>query len=174
MKNPPDPPAAAPSPVRPDWVPENAGAGFTTSLVSGVPAAAAAPRPPGPRRRALSVDDYAAGVIARDPSILGRAISLIESNAPAHQAQAQQLLARLLPHTGRAQRIGITGIPGAGKSTFIEAFGCHLVDAGRRVAVLAVDPSSSLTGGSILADKIRMEKLCQRREAFIRPSPSGG
>jgi len=160
---------------RPDWVPEGAGPGFATWLMEGVrPAGAAAAGKPVPRRRVLSTDDYAAGVLARDPTILGRAISLIESNAIAHQMQAQQLLARLLPHTGKSQRIGITGIPGAGKSTFIEAFGCHLVDAGKRLAVLAIDPSSSVTGGSILADKIRMEKLCQLREAFIRPSPSGG
>ncbi|OIR07369.1 putative GTPase [mine drainage metagenome] len=106
--------------------------------------------------------------------ILGRAITLIESNAPAHQEQAQELLAKLLPHTGKSRRVGITGIPGAGKSTFIEAFGCHLTDLGRRVAVLAVDPSSSVHGGSILGDKVRMEKLATRPHAFIRPSPSGG
>ncbi|MBI5767135.1 MAG: methylmalonyl Co-A mutase-associated GTPase MeaB [Verrucomicrobia bacterium] len=163
-----------PTGSRPDWVPEGGGPAFATTVVHGGPPAPAAGGRPVSRRRALSLDDYAAGVLARDPTVLGRAITLIESNAPAHQQQAQQLLARLLPHTGRAQRVGITGIPGAGKSTFIEALGCQLTDAGRRVAVLAIDPSSSVTGGSILADKIRMEKLCQRREAFIRPSPSGG
>jgi LAO/AO transport system kinase len=99
---------------------------------------------------------------------------LIESNAPAHQALAQELLAKLLPHTGGARRIGITGIPGAGKSTFIEALGCNLVARGHRLAVLAIDPSSTISGGSILADKIRMEKLCRLPAAFIRPSPSGG
>jgi LAO/AO transport system kinase len=127
-----------------------------------------------PRRRTLSLDDYVNGVLEHDPSILGRAITLVESNAPAHQELAQRLLARLLSRTGRAQRIGITGIPGAGKSTFIEAFGCHLIKEGHKVAVLAIDPSSSVTGGSILADKIRMEKLAQQPGAFIRPSPSGG
>ena len=161
---------------RPDWVPDGAGTDFATRLVQGV-------RPSGAssssdivqaRRRILTVDDYAQGVLAHDPTVLGRAITLIESNAPAHQEQAQQLLAKLLPHTGRAHRIGITGIPGAGKSTFIESFGCHLVDHGLRVAVLAIDPSSSVNGGSILADKLRMEKLCRRTDAFIRPSPSGG
>lgn len=160
---------------RPDWVPEDAGGGYATWVMqgarsSGVVSAQAAP----PRRRTLSTDDYVRGVLARDPTVLARAITLIESNAPAHQAQAQQVLAQLLPHTGRAHRIGITGIPGAGKSTFIEAFGCHLTAIGKRVAVLAIDPSSSVTGGSILADKIRMEKLCRERNAFIRPSPSGG
>lgn len=174
MKTPPDLRHPAPVSSRPDWVPEGAGAGFATTIVHGATAKGAPARAPAPRRRTLSVDDYAAGVLARDPTVLGRAITLIESNAPAHQHQAQQLLTQLLPHSSRAQRIGITGIPGAGKSTFIEAFGCHLVDQGRRVAVLAIDPSSSVTGGSILADKIRMEKLCRRREAFIRPSPSGG
>jgi LAO/AO transport system kinase len=160
---------------RPDWVPENAGGGFATWVMEGTrpSGAVAAPKAP-PRRRALSTDDYVQGVVARDPMVLGRAITLIESNAPAHQAQAQQVLAQLLPHTGKAHRIGITGIPGAGKSTFIEAFGCHLTGIGKRVAVLAIDPSSSVNGGSILADKIRMEKLCREPNAFIRPSPSGG
>ena len=160
---------------RPDWVPENAAGGFATWVMqgtrtSGVVAAQHAP----PRRRTLTTEDYVQGVLARDPPVLARAITLIESNAPAHQAQAQQVLAQLLPHTGRAHRIGITGIPGAGKSTFIEAFGCHLTGGGQRVAVLAIDPSSSLTGGSILGDKVRMEKLGRERNAFIRPSPSGG
>ena len=165
-------------PSRPDWVPAGAGAGFATWVVQGVKpeSSGAAPKPaaPLPRRARLSVDDYATGVLARDPMVLGRAITLIESNAPAHQDTAQQLLAKLLPHTGKSCRIGITGIPGAGKSTFIEALGCHLTDQGLRVAVLAIDPSSSITGGSILGDKVRMEKLSQRPGAFIRPSPSGG
>lgn len=160
--------------VRPDWAPDDAGPAFATSVLQGIRPTGATRTGPVARRRALSVDDYADGVLARDRTILGRAITLIESNVPAHQAQAQQLLARLLPHTGRAQRIGITGIPGAGKSTFIEAFGCHLTDLGKRIAVLAIDPSSTVTGGSILGDKVRMEKLCQRQGAFIRPSPSGG
>lgn len=128
----------------------------------------------GPRRRVLTLDDYEAGVLAGNRTILGRAITLIESNAPAHQDMAQQLLARLLPRTGRSRRIGITGIPGAGKSTFIEAFGCHLTSEGHNVAVLAIDPSSTITGGSILGDKVRMEKLSQQPRAFIRPSPSSG
>lgn len=160
---------------RPDWVPEDAGGAYATWVMQGTrPAGIVHAQPAPPRRRTLTTDDYERGVLARDPTVLARAITLIESNAPAHQAQAQQVLARLLPHTGRAHRIGITGIPGAGKSTFIEAFGCHLTSLGKRVAVLAIDPSSSVTGGSILADKIRMEKLCRERNAFIRPSPSGG
>ncbi len=171
------PPSDGAQHTRPDWVPDDAGTDFATRLVQGVPpggVTAQSSQSPRSRRRILTTDDYAEGVLARDPTVLGRAISLIESNAPAHQEQAQQLLARLLPHTGRAHRLGITGIPGAGKSTFIESFGCHLVDQGLRVAVLAIDPSSSVHGGSILADKLRMEKLCRRTDAFIRPSPSGG
>jgi LAO/AO transport system kinase len=106
--------------------------------------------------------------------ILSRAITLIESNAPKHFDLGQEILQRLLPHTGGAIRVGVTGVPGAGKSTFIEALGCRLCEAGRRVAVLAVDPSSSVSRGSILGDKTRMEKLARRKDAFIRPSPSGG
>ena len=159
---------------RPDWVPENASAEFATWVVQGARTGGVV-QPSEPLKRAqLSVDNYASGVLAGDRTILARAITLIESNAPSHQAQAQELLTRLLPHTGAARRIGITGIPGAGKSTLIESFGCYLVDTGHRLAVLAVDPSSSVTGGSILADKVRMEKLSRRPEAFIRPSPSGG
>jgi LAO/AO transport system kinase len=143
-------------------------------VVQGVRPGGVVQRTDAPKRTQLSVGDYAAGVLAGERAILARAITLIESNAPQHQAQAQELLTRLLPHTGGSRRIGITGIPGAGKSTLIESLGCRLVDQGHRLAVLAVDPSSSLTGGSILADKVRMEKLSRRPEAFIRPSPSGG
>jgi len=105
---------------------------------------------------------------------LARAITLIESNAPRHLDSAQALLRRLLPDTGRSIRIGITGVPGVGKSTFIEVFGLRLCEAGHRVAVLTVDPSSSLSGGSVLGDKTRMEKLSRHPAAFIRPSPAGG
>ena len=114
------------------------------------------------------------GVLARQRRALAKAITLIESSRADHQVRAQQVLASLLPHTGKAIRIGISGVPGAGKSTFIEALGIHLIERGHRLAVLAVDPSSSVSGGSILGDKTRMETLCQREEAFIRPSPSAG
>jgi LAO/AO transport system kinase len=127
-----------------------------------------------PRRRELTVDDYCAGVLARDAAVVPRALTLIESNNPRHQLLAEELLTRLLPHTGRAIRVGITGTPGVGKSTFIEAAGMHLVKQGRRVAVLAVDPSSSVSGGSILGDKTRMAKLSAEANAYIRPSPSAG
>ncbi|MBP9714246.1 MAG: methylmalonyl Co-A mutase-associated GTPase MeaB [Sterolibacterium sp.] len=105
---------------------------------------------------------------------LAKTITLLESTRPDHQVRAQQVLDALLPHTGHAVRVGISGVPGAGKSTFIEALGLWLIQQGKRVAVLAVDPSSSISGGSILGDKTRMEQLCQREEAFIRPSPSAG
>lgn len=124
-----------------------------------------------PRR--LTLDDYAAGVLAGDRAILARAITLVESNSRLHEAQAQEVLTRLLPHTGKAKRIGITGVPGVGKSTFIETFGCQLVEQGHKLAVLTIDPTSSRSGGSILGDKTRMEKLCVSPNAFIRPSPSG-
>jgi LAO/AO transport system kinase len=99
---------------------------------------------------------------------------LIESHAARHETQAQEILRKLFPRTGQAKRIGITGVPGVGKSTFIEAFGCHLIEQGHKVAVLTIDPSSSLSGGSILGDKTRMERLCQDPRAFIRPSPTRG
>lgn len=132
------------------------------------------PRPSHPRRSELSLDDYAAGVRSGDVAVLARAITLVESNLPRHEAVAQQLLAKLAPHSGGAMRVGITGAPGAGKSTFIEALGTYLVRRGRRVAVLAVDPSSELTGGSILGDKTRMMNLAAEPNAFVRPSPSAG
>jgi LAO/AO transport system kinase len=125
------------------------------------------------RRKALSPDDYVSGVLAGDRGVLARAITLVESTSPLHEAQAQEVLQRLLPHTGRAQRIGITGVPGVGKSTFIERFGCYLIEQGRKLAVLAIDPTSKKSGGSILGDKTRMEKLSQQPQAFIRPSPAG-
>lgn len=129
--------------------------------------AGAAPLPPADQ----SLVD---GVLARQRRALAKSITLIESTRRDHQERAQQVLGALMPHTGRAIRIGISGVPGAGKSTFIEALGTYLIDRGHRLAVLAVDPSSSVTGGSILGDKTRMETLCQREEAFIRPSPSAG
>lgn len=114
------------------------------------------------------------GVLARQPRALAKAITLIESVRADHQPRAQGVLEALLPHTGRSIRVGISGSPGAGKSTFIETLGLHLLGRGHRVAVLAVDPSSTISGGSILGDKTRMEKLSTEQNAFIRPSPSGG
>lgn len=117
---------------------------------------------------------YVDGVLARNRRILARTITLIESSLSAHQAMARKIIDRLLPHCGNAIRIGISGVPGAGKSTFIESLGMMLIRKGHRVAVLAVDPSSAKSGGSVMADKTRMEKLSIEANAFIRPSPSKG
>jgi len=117
--------------------------------------------------------DLASALRAGNRRALAKSITLVESSRRDHQEQAQALLELLLPHTGRAVRVGITGVPGVGKSTFIEAFGLYLIAQGKKVAVLAVDPSSSRTGGSILGDKTRMSQLSATPQAFIRPSPSG-
>lgn len=116
----------------------------------------------------------ATGVLAGDRIALSRALTLVESSRSDHQAAAAQLLDALLPHTGNSARVGITGVPGVGKSTLIEALGARLIDAGHRVGVLAVDPSSRRTGGSILGDKTRMGRLANDPNAFVRPSPTGG
>jgi LAO/AO transport system kinase len=127
-----------------------------------------------PRRvRTLSVEDYVAGVRAGNRGVLARAITLIESGSRLHEVQAQAVLQELLPHTGKAKRVGITGVPGVGKSTFIEVFGCYLIERGQKVAVLTVDPSSARSGGSILGDKTRMDRLSREPNAYIRPSPAG-
>lgn len=122
----------------------------------------------------MDVGAYADGVRSGDRAVLARAITLVESTRADHRAVAQELLVELLPSAGGAHRIGITGVPGVGKSTFIDAFGTMLTGAGHRVAVLAVDPSSNRTGGSILGDKTRMAKLAVDEAAFIRPSPTSG
>ncbi len=122
----------------------------------------------------IALTELAEGVLSGDRAALARAITLVESKAPQHHDIARALLTQLLPHSGASIRIGITGVPGAGKSTFIDTFGCMLTAGGHKVAVLAIDPSSSLTGGSILGDKTRMESLSRDENAFIRPSPTGG
>ena len=128
-----------------------------------------------PRRRpSLTPADYVEGIVNRNVSILGQAVTLIESTAEAHQAVAQEVIEKCLPYAGNSRRIGITGVPGAGKSTSIDVFGLHVLRQGHRLAVLAIDPSSERTQGSILGDKTRMEKLSQEKDAFIRPSPSAG
>src|SRR5512143_3582392 len=124
--------------------------------------------------RPTPVDTLADGVLAGNRRALAKAITLVESTRDDHQEAAQRLLERLLPATGRAHRVGISGVPGVGKSTFIEAFGLHLVERGLRVAVLAVDPSSARSGGSILGDKTRMQRLSVSPQAIIRPSPAAG
>jgi LAO/AO transport system kinase len=117
---------------------------------------------------------YVQGVLARNRRVLSKTITLVESALPAHQDLARSVVDRLLPQTGHAVRLGITGVPGVGKSTFIESLGIMLVEKGHRVAVLAVDPSSTRSGGSVMADKTRMERLSVEPNAFIRPSPSSG
>ena len=171
---------------RPEWVPENASDEFfTTEVKKGISSDEFKMQGTGAMRdylknvarrraKALSLEDYKKGVLECDKTVLARAITLIESNSPAHMSKAQELVGQILPYTGKSFRIGITGVPGAGKSTFIEALGTILCDMGHRVAVLAVDPSSSVSGGSILGDKTRMENLSRHKNAFIRPSPSGG
>ena len=164
---------------RPDWVPENAGKEFTTSVMSGLEeqvsnVAGKKYTPKVLQRKQLTVDDYVQGILNRDRTIIARAITLIESNSIKHLQIAQEVLKKILPYTGNSIRVGITGVPGAGKSTFIEALGCKLIKENHKLAVLAIDPSSSVTKGSILGDKTRMEKLSRSKECFIRPSPSSG
>lgn len=122
----------------------------------------------------FGISDYVQGIKASDKRILGKAITLVESKKPEHRDLADQLLKELLPLTGQSVRVGITGVPGVGKSTFIESFGKLAIQNGKKVAVLAVDPSSSINKGSILGDKTRMEELAKDPNAFIRPSPSSG
>ena len=122
----------------------------------------------------MDLQAYIDGVLYRERRMVSKTITIIESSLPAHQALARKIIDSLLPHTGKAVRLGITGVPGVGKSTFIESLGMSLVQDNHRVAVLAVDPSSNRSGGSVMADKTRMEKLAAVNNAFIRPSPSGG
>jgi len=170
---------------RPERVPADHDDGhhFTTEVMPGIPGghgkpdqavATAENRKRRPRRPELSIDAHVEGVLSGDRSRFARTITLVESISPEHRARAEAVLAQCLPHTGRSIRVGISGVPGAGKSTFIEALGMLLCNRGHKVAVLAVDPTSSRTGGSILGDKTRMEQLAREPNAFIRPSPSGG
>ncbi len=126
-------------------------------------------------RRKLTVNDYVEGILKGNPSILGQAVTLVESTHPDHQKVAQEVIERCLPYSGNSVRIGISGVPGAGKSTSIDEFGVHVLkEYGGKLAVLAIDPSSERTKGSILGDKTRMEKLSIHPDSFIRPSPSAG
>lgn len=162
---------------KPEWAPKELNDAFAVRVKKGIEGPSAVrkvPRKPAVKRAQLTVEDHVNGVLKNDKTILARTITLIESNAPDHYDKAREVLQRLLPHSGKSLRVGITGVPGAGKSTLIESLGCFLIQQGHKVAVLAVDPSSTVTGGSILGDKTRMEKLARQPDCFIRPSPSGG
>ena len=126
------------------------------------------------RKKLLSVDEYVTGILNSDITILSRAVTLVESSKHEHQDIAQEIITRCLPYSGNSIRIGITGVPGVGKSTFIEALGKHITSNGGKLAVLAIDPSSERSKGSILGDKTRMEELAGDKNAYIRPSPSAG
>ena len=126
------------------------------------------------RRRLLSASEYVEGILRGDITILSQAVTLVESHNPEHEAVAQEVIEKCLPHSGNSIRVGITGVPGAGKSTSIDVFGLHVLKQGGKLAVLAIDPSSERSKGSILGDKTRMEKLSVHPDAFIRPSPSAG
>jgi len=126
------------------------------------------------KRQHFTATEFAKGIFEGDITILSQALTLVESSLPEHQIVAQEVIEKCLPHAGNSVRLGITGVPGAGKSTFIEALGMSLVRSGRKLAVLAIDPSSERTKGSILGDKTRMEELSVAKNAFIRPSPSAG
>jgi LAO/AO transport system kinase len=165
----------------PDWVPKDAGDAFAVKIKKGIEekftanvTAKQVPHKPQTKRADLAIDDYVNGVLKNDKTLLARTITLIESNSTDHYDKAREVLKKLLPHSGKSLRVGITGVPGSGKSTLIETLGCYLIEQGHKVAVLAVDPSSTVTKGSILGDKTRMEKLSRQPDCFIRPSPSGG
>ncbi|MBN2829082.1 MAG: methylmalonyl Co-A mutase-associated GTPase MeaB [Candidatus Cloacimonetes bacterium] len=167
---------------RPEWVPKNGGKEFTTKVMPGVksnhdglPSEHAIIKTKQViKRNELTTEEYYQGIIEQDRIILARAITLVESNSEKHIMNAQELIKKILPHSGNSIRIGVTGVPGAGKSTLIETLGLNLIKKGHKVAVLAIDPSSSLSKGSILGDKTRMEMLSREQNCFIRPSPSGG
>ena len=127
-----------------------------------------------PRRREFSVGEYVEGIVKGDVTVLSQAVTLVESVKPEHQAIAQEVIEKCLPYSGNSMRIGISGVPGAGKSTSIDVFGLHVLEKGGKLAVLAIDPSSERSKGSILGDKTRMEKLSVHPKSFMRPSPSAG
>ena len=127
-----------------------------------------------PRKRQLSVAEFVEGILKGNVTVLSQAVTLVESVRPEHQAVAQEVIEKCLPYAGRSVRVGISGVPGAGKSTSIDVFGLHVLERGGKLAVLAIDPSSERSKGSILGDKTRMEKLSVHPASFIRPSPSAG
>ncbi len=161
---------------KPEWAPENSGSEFASRVVAGKQANATSVSHAAKahQERRFDLAALVEGVKASNRTMLSKAITLIESNSAQHFEKGQELLKQLLPFSGSSIRIGITGVPGAGKSTFIENFGLWLIEQGYRIAVLAVDPSSSISKGSILGDKTRMEHLSRHPDSFIRPSPNAG
>jgi LAO/AO transport system kinase len=162
----------------PEWAPKNAGREFSSRVIEGKDTSSGvlSMQPAEKHQSAIryDIEQIFNGVIEADRTILSKAITLIESNSAKHFSQAQELVRRLIPYSGKSIRIGITGVPGAGKSTFIESFGSWLIEQGLKVTVLAIDPSSTISKGSILGDKTRMEKLSRLENSFIRPSPTSG
>lgn len=159
---------------QPDWTPEEHGDEFAIRIVKGVDSIPIAPKNKVFRKKEYTNDELVQGVLQNQRNLLAKTITLIESTSVVHQEKAKEILNRLLPHSGNSLRIGISGVPGAGKSTLIEALGGYLIDMGHKVAVLTIDPSSSISKGSILGDKTRMENLSKNPHCFIRPSPSSG
>ncbi len=160
---------------KPEWIPEGASEEqYPGFVMTGVDPLSAKPKPPVHKPKKYTAEELIQGILNHDRMLLSKAITIIESNAPKHFELGQEIIKGILPYTGKSIRVGITGVPGAGKSTFIEALGSRLCERGKKVAVLAVDPTSPITKGSILGDKTRMETLSKQANAFIRPSPSGG
>jgi len=155
-----------------EWTPPDAGPEFTTHVLDAQTTSLPNNNISTFPKKDYTVQDYVDGIINQNRMMLSKAITIIESNADKHFDLAQSILTAILPYTGNSVRIGITGIPGAGKSTFIESFGLYLLKQNKKLAVLAVDPSSTITNGSILGDKTRMEKLSRHDNTYIRPSPS--
>jgi len=162
----------------PEWTPEDASSKFASRIVSGTSKQSESEKTDSkvaqPPARDYNIDLLYQGIVNSDRTTLSKAITLIESNSPNHFNRTQELVKRLIPYSGKSVRIGISGAPGVGKSTFIETFGTWLIEQGHKVAVLAIDPSSTISKGSILGDKTRMEKLSRLENSFIRPSPSSG
>lgn len=160
---------------KPEWASGDKSKGFATNVMDGInDTSKKSKSKKNIKTKKITTDDFVNGVLEDNRTVLAQAITLIESNSPRHIEKAQELLGKILHKSGKSIRIGITGAPGVGKSTFIESFGTYLCEQGHKVAVLAIDPSSSRSRGSILGDKTRMENLSRNPNAFIRPSPSGG
>lgn len=160
-------------PKKPEWTPDENNPAFATKVQEGVSATRKQKKNPSVKPAHHDADYYIAGIRKGDSAILARAITILESNAEKHFQLKQEILSKIIKLSGNSLRIGITGAPGAGKSTFIDTLGTILCEQGHKLAVLAIDPSSSVSGGSILGDKTRMENLARHKNAFIRPAPSG-